>query len=420
MVHWYNGSLTFSVLHGRAGSGKTFLVKHFLQRLQGKVRPLLLAETNEAVAVLAKSVEDMYTCKTVCSALGLTLSYEGVEKVLKQKNTPDLSNFNLIIVDESSMLDDFRLQLLQFLGIRTLFIGHRSQLPPVNTSLSTLDKCISPVFLKNFKTFELSEEQRNKGELALFCREAESLIYKRGVLARKYIKERKFLDQFITCKDNLQLFVDGKATLLSFTNEQVRNFNKQIRKQLHGHRAELEDYIVGDKIIFRSPTAAFKYPLTVKETTVSKILSTKKNPFTLLTTNTKGTVTCINETYIDNIPVFEMHVTTNHFDSTTNRVVVYTAMSADDLDKYKHKLYINALYNGNQEKDWKKYHEVGYVFANIMHAYAMTIYCSQGSTFETVFVDDADIDKCDNPYLRKKFKYVAYSRASKQLIRLSK
>ena len=63
LINWYNGNKTFGVLHGIAGSGKTFVVQHLFGQLGSSVRPLLLAETNEAVNVLNRSTDYKFDCK---------------------------------------------------------------------------------------------------------------------------------------------------------------------------------------------------------------------------------------------------------------------------------------------------------------------------------------------------------------------
>lgn len=421
LVRWYNSSSTFGVLHGKAGTGKTFLVQHLFRKIGKTVNPLLLAETNEAVNVLNKSTNYQYHCKTVCSALGLSLAHEGSKLVLKQRNQPDLSDYNLLLIDEASMLDKVRLELINELGIRTLYVGHSSQLPPVDTSLTSTDKCISPVFEEHYPTLRLTEAIRNTGELATFCDESENLIYKRGILSNKFTCNKKFFADYINDADSLTNFITGRAVALAWTNKTVDEYNKQVRIALYGSKAIREDFLVGDRVIFRSPVASFTFPVNpTNSMSLDAILKSTDNE--TYSTNTKAVVNFVSETKLMNIPVYELHVTSDHFDATKSKGIVYVAVDDNDLDALRKKMYASALYETNptvQNKKWELYHNLSMVFSNTKHAYAITVHCSQGSTIETVFVDDKDIAKCSNPYLKKKLRYVAYSRASLNLHRVS-
>jgi hypothetical protein len=102
--------------------------------------------------------------------------------------------------------------------------------------------------------------------------------------------------------------------------------------------------------------------------------------------------------------------------------IVYVVIDEKGFANLQKKLYTSALYEVNPNlavSKWGHYHNLSTVFSNCKHAYAITVHCSQGSTIKNVFVDDKDINKCANPYLKKKLKYVAYSRASTELYRLN-
>ena len=419
LINWYNGNKTFGVLHGIAGSGKTFVVQHLFGQLGSSVRPLLLAETNEAVNVLNRSTDYKFDCKTVCSALGLTLKQDEGKLVLVQYSIPDLSKYNLLLIDEASMLDDMKLNIINELGIRTLYVGHSSQLPPVDTKLTSTDKCTSPVFVQNYTTFNLLEAVRNTGELAAFCDETESLIYKRGILSNKYVVNKQFFADYLANKSLSNNFLTGSAILVAWTNKTVESYNQQIRVALYGNVAIQNDFIEGDRVIFRSPVSAFIFPLRNTDKSIESIF--KDNSHNDYSTNTKGIVTMVNEVAIMGINCYELHVTTDHFERKKSKGIVYVVIDEEKYDALQKKAYLKALYGSisNSNKNWEAYHNLTYLFSNTKHAYAITVHCSQGSTIETVFVDDNDIAKCSNPYLKKKLKYVAYSRASKNLHRIN-
>lgn len=66
-------------------------------------------------------------------------------------------------------------------------------------------------------------------------------------------------------------------------------------------------------------------------------------------------------------------------------------------------------------KDWPEYFRLKDTYIDLRHAEALTIHKSQGSTFDTVFVDVPSLQACRNPNERRRLLYVACSRARSKL-----
>lgn len=409
---WFHGSNNKAVLQGQAGMGKTFLVDTFLTKLGNRVKPLLLAETNEAVNVLRKATKGKYECTTVCKALGLRLSFHAADKVLVQDNVPDLSMYTLILVDEASQLDESKLKYFDALDTFVLYIGHKSQLPPVNTKLSATDECISPVFQRGYPTFTLTDPVRNTGSIFSFCQEAERLIYQRGVLSKEFIVNSSFLADYLL--SNKDAIFNSETVFLAYSNVRVTELNQIARKSIFGISSVDETFLLEDKVIFRSHTACFVTPLD-KRRTISNCLQAKNE---VLTTNTRGKVLKVNYKTVLNIDCYELYIVTTE----GTKGYVYVSMDELALSTLSKKMYYAALYTTNiveSNKKWKEYHDMTMVFSDTKHSYAMTIHCSQGSTINNVFVDDDNIkSKCNNSILRRKLAYVGYSRAKHNLYRM--
>ncbi len=112
----------FSIIQGGPGTGKTFLLS-FLEKGWDTDRVLFLAPTGKAVARLKKSCRS--PAKTIHAALGLNSSF-----------SPSVSSIeaDLLVVDESSMIDAELLQLLLHTirgNTRVVMVGDALQLPPV-------------------------------------------------------------------------------------------------------------------------------------------------------------------------------------------------------------------------------------------------------------------------------------------------
>lgn len=410
LLRWYNGNKPYAVLHGAAGFGKSFLINKFLKQLGSRVTPLLLADTNEATNVLKEITGGKYICSTVCSALGLALGYNKAKQVLIRRTTPDLSTYNLLIVDEASTIDESKLELLCETGKYILFVGHSSQLPPVDTELKTNDLCVSPVFAQGFPTFNLTEPVRNTGDIFTFCQEVERLIYHRGIAPHKFKVSKTFLSDYLSRNKNN--FLENKAVYLAYSNKKVDELNRILRSAIFGNLADEGRFFPEDKLIFRSPVAMFKHPIVSKSKSVKIVL---KTPNEIATTNTRAKVLKVGYKDVLGITCYELFVETSE-----RKGYVYTALDISEQDAFRNKLYYAALYDHNPstaDAKWKNYHDLTYVLGNIKHSYALTVHNSQGSTIDDVFVDDNDIAKCSNPVLRKKLRYVAYSRAKHNLYR---
>jgi exodeoxyribonuclease-5 len=420
---WFRGDNPFAILEAPGGYGKSFLLKHFLDKMGRRVKPLVMAEYSEAVNVLKEFLGEKYTAKTVCSAFNLVLSADELGiKSLKCHQEPDFEGYNLFIIDEASILSTSRLKLIMQTaiasGIMVLFVGHRSQLPPIEDSDNKL--CVSPVFLEeSFVKFKLTEPVRHTGELWEFCNESEKLIYKMGMLPNKFVNSFSYLNRFVNSVDGAASFFAGRSIALAYTNERVKELNLLIRKGIFGKEAEDNEVLLNERLIARQPIRVFKDKLTGFEKSFEFILTKKKN--TVFGTNTKAVVTAIDFKDLLNITCYELKIKTNHFEKD-NEGYIYIPLDFKQLEPLQHKLKNSAMFEkelGMRKKKFNILHELPAVFnTETKYGYAITVHQSQGSTIDTVFVDDNDINRCRNEVMKRKLRYVAYSRSKEQLIRL--
>jgi ATP-dependent DNA helicase PIF1 len=134
-------------LTGVAGSGKSFLIEHFLAKRDRKSNPVV-ASTG-AAAVLVKGV-------TYHSFFGLGIMEGGLEqtiqRALKDKRLKKrLNRTNILVIDEISMIPGKALQAAETIarqvrgkqipwgGIKVIAVGDFGQLPPVNTHSADKD-----------------------------------------------------------------------------------------------------------------------------------------------------------------------------------------------------------------------------------------------------------------------------------------
>lgn len=417
-ARWYHGSNSFAVLHGAAGMGKTFILKQFLQNMGRRITPLILAETNEAVQVLKTTLGDKYDIKTVCSALNLVVDNSDDSEDLVQHSPPDLSKYTLIVVDEASQLGTERLEYLTGLGIYILFVGHKSQLPPVTKFLDKYDKCISPVFQQErFVQFSLTEPVRNTSEVWEFCNKLEELIYRIGFPPSDFKVKSNFLSQYLENTVGVEAFQEGNTVAIAYTNARVAELNNRIREGIYGVHAE-EQYIAGDRVIFRKPTIGFKHSVLPNVRDITQLCKSTTQSFNI---NTKGTVLKVVSKTICGIDCYELHVKTNHWEKEKASAIFYVPIVAKDFEHSERKLWCAAQYEHNlkeRNKKWNLLANARAIFGQILHGYSITAHSSQGSSIPNVLIDTGNISTCQNPVLRKKLDYVGSSRTINNLWRM--
>ncbi len=167
LVKWFNDPNDLvCTLYGAAGTGKTYLLKRFLDNYV-KYGISVTAPTHKAVSVIEASTGRKG--KTFQSLHGLRPNYN-----LEQFNIdnfqfdtlgkPLIQSYRLVVVDECSQisydLDRLnRTRAKQFI-VKILYVGDILQLPPITTRKN---QRLSPVF-NNPTRFELIEIIRQKGD----------------------------------------------------------------------------------------------------------------------------------------------------------------------------------------------------------------------------------------------------------------
>ena len=130
------------LLKGWAGTGKSSLIKVFIEHINKKTKydVTVTAPTNEAVRVVAKMTGNKYH-DTIYSLLGLVLvQVDDKEPVLRAQGKCKVDDFDIIIIDEASMIhgelyDLIQAQLTQHTHIKAIYVGDDAQLPPVKDPL---------------------------------------------------------------------------------------------------------------------------------------------------------------------------------------------------------------------------------------------------------------------------------------------
>lgn len=371
------GQLTKPILlEGPAGTGKTtVIIKLVIRLLESGLR-------NIAVVTFTGKASDVLLNKF--RAAGVTPTHIGTihslfyrpdgkdeegEITFRRKSTLEVAKealWDVIIVDEMSMVDGKMLKDLQAFGIPLIFAGDNNQLAPVNSETATLLKV---------PTFQLTEVHRQA---------ADNPIIKVSTLIRenKQVPQGVMDTDFIRVPNNptqtvplVNAFIDkyfvkrkGTGAILCADNATRHRFNARVRKSL-GH-------------------AAARYP--VKGEIVVSLRNVKDSGLK------NGTLCEINETCS---PKAGRH---NDTLSVTNLHSGMTREVYANLKSFKGTVDWN-LAESNPNLHFFDY------------GYALTVHKAQGSEWDAVLLMNRRMSM-QSPEDYKRWLYTAVTRASKKLI----
>lgn len=378
-------------LGGYAGTGKTFLLQHFINSYQKSI--ICCTPTGKASAVLSAKLDGKYvstihkllynpykiTHDEVVRLTELSLANPQNNEIKKKldieikkasKNTvgfklkreADISDKNLIIVDESSMVTDRMREDLRLTGCQVMFVGDPGQLPPVGGG----DWFITGEF-----NYILQTVQRQALDSPILRM---SLEVRTGDLK---ISQYQFDDCKIVKKGTFPNDVWGDYDqVLTGKNKTRFQLNRFFRKR-NGFDGELP--VSGEKMAF-----------------------------------------CKNEDYNGaNITNGAQFVTTSDYryedgEDGEGKYIIDASYGGRDLvDMVFHDFHCRKNYHDGitDVSDWRKKKNK----REIDFAYAITVHKSQGSEWDSVILGDDRINNKDKTF-RKRWLYTAITRAKKRFL----
>lgn len=401
-------------LTGFAGTGKTYLTNVILEEAKNlKLKTILASPTNKAAKVLGQ-VTDQETV-TVAQLLGIRPKIDkttGKEVFTPdyQANRTDLTKVNLVIIDEASMISAELLELLQqeftLFGPKFLFIGDPAQLPPINEEKSLVFDVVDDsahldeVVRYDGSTLNWATALRNQNILvpATEYADGDRLIIK---------DDRAFSEAVIeTFSSNAFEADPDYCRVLAWTNASVDRWNQLIRTALFGKDAP--PYVEGERLISVQPC--------IKQVTKKGGKVTKEE--VILTGSSEVEV-------IEATPVTK---TIEYGNLRTKRFHFWAIKAMDEDGMIKHfrildeseEERLNSLLNDHaKRKEWRDFWSLKKYFHPLKYSYAMTCHKSQGSTFQTVFLDLKNILLNKKPQERNKLLYTSATRASDHMIVLA-
>ena len=422
------------LISGFAGSGKTFLASRLVEFLSEDFsnKIIMTAPTHKAVRVLKNEMNIEYLnvdFATIHSAFGLREFIDGYgnlkfipDKMVK----PKIDNFNILVIDESSMLDDdlfYRIQKKadSKLNLKVLFIGDQAQIPPINR----LDSL--PFNLKMQKTFNIESHQfteiiRQKVghpiiELASDVRN--NLFREETFPVRKNEKTEIGSVRFLDYKKEEEEFItllhkyftakefkdDGDyARVLAWTNNTVDNFNEILRSMIFDNPDK--KILPNEKIIMNSPWIIN-----------DKVLFNNNDELEVIKTS-------IHNLNIPSIPTMKYYETNVRKKELNDRFVFGDIKIIHEDSELVYENHLEVLKkiakkeqqgSFNARKKWIKYYEVANIFAHYKLAYALTAHKCQGSSYKNVFMINFDLEKNRKIKEKNRIKYTVMTRPVENL-----
>jgi exodeoxyribonuclease-5 len=197
--------------------------------------------------------------------------------------------------------------------------------------------------------------------------------------------------------------------MVVYRNERRQALNNYIRKQIFGEAAN-ERFLPGEPVMFNDNFKLDK-EITIENATEVSVIDSYADTKNVMGKKYNTTVIEIEHPYFEDETI-EVSILNE------NQIAEYQRQ----LDAFAEKIKAKPKYE--QGKYWKQfYYYKNEVFANVDYSYVITSHKSQGSTYETVFVDAQDINSVSSELVPNISKarsiYTAITRASKTAIMFS-
>lgn len=385
-------------ISGGAGTGKSFFISKVVDDILRHKGPnsdlnsvAITATTNKAAAVLKASIQHHRgDIQTIYSFMNLRVHNDyatGAQKVVPTAKW-EVHDRTLIIVDEASMVNRSLYDYIEkgtTSSCKILFVGDENQLAPVKEN-------ISPVYSMNFSESFLLKPVRQQNQQALMDLANQA---KKTVLTGEFfeIQEVPGVIDFVNGNQLKGIMErdynkeDPKRRILCYTNERVREYNLYVR-QLRGYT---QYYEVGE----------------------------------MLTNNSSAELVDKTRLYTDQVvEVIERGVEYQNSQLVPGHIIDMIDLVVRDPETYAvYNVTVTADPNDREEvlKYWKSYKKWDRYFKfrdnhpDLRSVAASTTHKAQGSTYDEVIVDLADIGKCTQKEMAARLQYVALTRPKNRL-----
>ena len=410
-------------LLGYAGTGKSFSVVRLLKNFAEERPVILSAPTNKAAAVLRAMAEELggkAKATTIHKVLGLRpeVDTDRGRCVLRSVKAPDVPDGALIVIDECSMVDSALLRFIlkgaQDANAQILFVGDPAQLPPVF-------EAESPSFCGDGVTARLTEIVRQRADhpiLGMTQRIRDAMTGAPVPTFQTHHGDSGSLIHLDAADFETELLARMRSPayqqnpdhcrVLCWTNGKSEAYNRIVRRSLLGPQADEQSIFPGETVTACSPI--LEGGISIGDTiTVLKAVP-----------DSHHSIPCIRATIPSSRGILDVWVVHPNGRDVYRQELSRLAKFAKSLqDEHNAHRSAGSLQRYPQAQDkkrreaWVQFFDFkDSTFADLRPVHSSTVHRSQGSTFNSVFVDLTDIGRSTRKDVLLKLLYVALTRAS--------
>lgn len=435
----------FFTLGGYAGTGKSTCIKKFIDTT--KLRKIVVsAPTHKAKNVISKATG--LTALTLHSLLGLRpdVMLDEFNPNAPQFNpiaTPTIHKYNLIIIDEASMINLSLFEMIERMiantHIRVLFMGDMAQTPPVGEAESVV---FSKPYIAQWWLNKLERQSDTNPLLDYYTLLRNNLRNPTGGFERTssihilpdgtaegiaFTNSLKVFGASIVDKFISDEFSRNReyVKVIAWRNEIVLSLNKSIRAEIFKNNpkyhfavtdiVEVGDILTGYRAVSGEVAGSFLIENSSDYTVVGKSMAAKKN---------KYGVNTFDVTLADDERRIKVHIVNSEDVVNLHRYAsVHDTLKREaKADKTKWSKYyefrrVNLIMTTIATyADGKSRKSEDVIAKDLDYAYAITAHKSQGSTYQHIAVIEDDIYCNPKVKERNQIEYVALTRASKSVL----
>jgi nucleoside-triphosphatase THEP1 len=428
------------LLKGRGGTGKTTIIKKALENFN-KNEVVGATVADEARQVLQESIPG-YKTVTIASLLGLVPDYdkktgelffrerneEEEEKFLYSGKQDPIEKASIIIIDESSMIDEKTYNLLlkkKLKNAKIIFMGDNAQIPPINKDGNSKDSPVwSLIDSDNFSELTTRMRQGLESPIVpitdMYANNIENI--QKGNDGEKDPLVTRFNDlnndegvEYISNKEKLvEMFVEDykkskdtkEVVIVAARNNVVDEYNDNIRKKLFNTE---DAYVEGDYVRVNSPyviDGSVALPNGLK----GKVIEVKQENISDI-----------------NFKTFKLVIEFDTIDQKGNKIkVLKNVQTISPKDKKDFKTILNKLAvkansypkgSNDYKNAWREFYDLKNNVVDLGYGYAITAHKVQGSTYNKTYVIENDIMSFPGGIEQvNRMMYTAVSRPKSKLI----
>jgi exodeoxyribonuclease-5 len=395
--------------------------------------------TNKSVRVIKKTSNlknPRVTFQTIHKLLGLTekITNDGQQVFVNQEKNfkPQITSIKLLIIDEVSMLNDelFHEVLKYRDKLKIICMGDPAQIPPVGKpDCIPFREELADAY--GIKTLQLKKIMRQKegnaiiessvkirkdlwseknpvapvtslntdGEGVEFLNLNDSDT-RRGFseILSKYFRSDEFKNDSEYCK------------IIAWRNKTVTSMNNVVRRIIFGEEESRTKILVGEKLIANTPIIIQGNLILFNTNDEFSVESTKIKEKNMVLKTFSPVVEV-------KLKFYDAVVTYLNDDDEIEKTSIEILHEDSEIEftKIANLLKLKAIEKKGRDRSWIDYYDFLRNFADVNFGYSITCHKSQGSTYNTTFVLEDDINQNYNIVERNRILYTSYTRSSKKL-----